>query len=150
MSIKRHRFMPKSAQNTGGCAFQKPKAADRCQPPQAYSASIPTYGQSPDHGNGCCDGFSPNFPLIRLLRTKHAECSIVCPHCGRAQYSMKIFLRQLKSGSLANVFPIGEFTKSLLENRLFMIFAVLDKTPASFCEFKSGQTQEVPARRIKL
>ena len=29
-------------------------------------AGLPTYGITPDHGNGSCAGISPNFPLILL------------------------------------------------------------------------------------
>ena len=36
---------------------------------KAPAASIPTYAPKGNHGNGSCDGFSPNFPLIR----KNAE-----------------------------------------------------------------------------
>lgn len=31
-------------------------------------AGIPAYGRA-DYGNGCCDGFAPNFPLILIKRS---------------------------------------------------------------------------------
>ncbi len=32
-------------------------------------AGIPAYGRA-DYGNGCCDGFAPNFPLILIREAR--------------------------------------------------------------------------------
>lgn len=42
--------------------------------PFACLAGNPTYDKGNiNHGNDGCDGFSPNFPLICICKTKHSK-----------------------------------------------------------------------------
>lgn len=47
--------------------------------------SIPTGGQAPRHGNGCCCGVSPRFPYPR------AGPFSVCPTTGRRPDALRVF-----------------------------------------------------------
>jgi len=73
-SLSALRIQPKSVQKTQAAALFKnqkllARASFRVRPRQVSRLT----GGTPDYGNGCCDGFSPNFPLIQQAGTGRAE-----------------------------------------------------------------------------
>ena len=69
--------------------------------PSQVLVSIPTYEAHFNYGNDGCDGFAPNFPLIRLRGTKLRTDSIVVPIIARFScYVNRSTVRRCWCGSL--------------------------------------------------